>query len=117
MNYYVKVNTEKKTLTIDDSKKPNSRDELLIEQYLKAGYTIRFKSEKRSAEAKKRMAQKASKEEIIEILKPYEDLTEKFNEICKGKGEGHGVFAAKAWYEKTAKAIIAEREKQKEEKK
>ncbi len=110
MGYYVSVDNDKKTLTIDDSLKPNSRDLLLIENYVKGGYKIRFKSEKRAIKAKERADKKASLDEIKVAVAPYADLKETFEEKITGKGKGHGVFAVKSWYEKVAKAEIEKRE-------
>ena len=110
MGYYVsKVDTEKKVLTIDDSVKPNSRDQLLIDSYLKVGYQLRFKSDARTIKARERASQKPSIAEITETLKDYPDLMKEFESIKKGKGKGHGVFAAKSWYEKTAAPEIEKR--------
>lgn len=109
MGYYVSVDTDKKVLTIDDSLKPNKRDQFLIDNYLRVGYTIRFKSKERAKKAAERAKQKASIEEIKAAVEPYEDLKKKFEDIKGGKGKGHGVFAAKSWYEKEAKAEIEKR--------
>ena len=110
MGYYVaKVDPEKKVLTIDDSVKPNSRDQLLIDTYIKAGYTLRFKSDARTKKAKERAAQKPSIAEITKTLKEFPDLEKEFETIKKGKEKGHGVFAAKSWYEKTAAPEIEKR--------
>ncbi len=117
MGYYVNVNTAKKVLTIDDSITPNARDQFLIDNYLKVGYTIRFKSEKRAVKAKERAKTKASVEEIKKAVEPYEDLKTKCESISTGKGKGHGAFAVKSWYEKEAKAEIEKRQKEAKEKK
>lgn len=109
MSYYVNVDTEKKVLTIDDSVKPNSRDQFLIDNYLKVGYTIRFKSEARAKKAKERADKQPTIAEIEEILKPYDDLAKQFEEIKKGKGKGKGAFAAKSWYNKEAAPEIEKR--------
>ena len=53
---YYKLNKEKKTITIDTKATPNAAEEMALEMYVKAGYEIRFKSEKRAAAAKKRAA-------------------------------------------------------------
>lgn len=113
MKYYVTVDPEKKVLTIDDSLKPNSRDQLLIDTYIKAGYTIRFKSEARTKKAKERAQKKASLDDIKTAVKPYDDLQKILDDKLKGKGKGHGVFAVKSWYENEAKKEIETREKKK----
>lgn len=113
MSYYVNVDSEKKVLTIDDSVKPSSRDQFLIENYLKVGYTIRFKSEARAKKAKERADKQPTVGEIEEILKPYDDLAKQFEEIKKGKGKGKGAFAAKSWYKNTALPEIEKRNKEK----
>ena len=111
MSYYVTVDTEKKVLTIDDSVKPTSRDQFLIDNYLKAGYTLRFKSEARAKKAKERADKQPTIAEIEEILKPYDDLAKEFEEIKKGKGKGKGAFAAKSWYNKKGKEEVEKRAK------
>ena len=111
MGYYVNPDTKKKVLTIDDSVKPTARDQFLLDNYLKAGYTIRFKSEKRAEKAKERADKQKSIAEIEEILKPFPDLAEKFADIKKGKGKGKGAFAAKSWFNKEGKEEVEKREK------
>lgn len=112
MGYYVNVDTAKKVLTIDDSVKPNDRDQFLIDNYLKVGYTIRFKSEKRADKARERAQKNATIEEIEKAVEPYEDLKKEFDFKRKGKGKGHGAFAVKSWYNKEAKAEIEKRQKE-----
>lgn len=53
---YFKLNKEKKTITIDTKETPKDAEKMALEFYVKAGYEIRFKSEKRAAAAKKRAA-------------------------------------------------------------
>ena len=112
MGYYVNVDTAKKVLTIDDSITPNARDQFLIDNYLKVGYTIRFKSEKRAEKARERAQKNATIEEIKKAVEPYEDLKKELEEKQKGKGKGHGAFAVKSWYNKEAKAEIEKRQKE-----
>lgn len=54
--YTTRINskTGKKTITLDTGVTPSPAEALAIEIYVKAGYEIRFKSEKRAAAAKKR---------------------------------------------------------------
>ena len=117
MSYFVNVDTEKKVLTIDDSIKPTSRDQFLIDTYVKAGYSMRFKSEARTKRAKERADKEPKIAEIEEKLRPFEDLLEKFEEIKKGKGQGKGAFAAKSWFKRIAIAEIEKRNKEAKEKK
>ena len=51
---YMKVNGDKKVITIDKEVKPTEDDKILMGIYLQNGYTLRFKSEKRAAAAAKR---------------------------------------------------------------
>jgi len=51
---YFKVNVEKKTITIDTTVTPIAAEERAVDSYVKAGYIIKFKSEKRAAAARKR---------------------------------------------------------------
>lgn len=53
---YYKLNKEKKTVTIDTKATPTEAEKMALEMYVKAGYEIRYKSEKRAAAAKKRAA-------------------------------------------------------------
>ena len=112
--YITNVDTVKKVFTIDESVKPTARDTFECDSYIRNGYKVRWKSEARTIKAKERADKKASTEEIQKVLENFEDLKAKFEEIKKGKGKGHGVFAAKSWYEKTA---VPEIEKRKNEKK
>lgn len=112
--YITNVDSEKKVITLNDKEKPTARDDFEIDRYLKAGYTIRWKSIKRTEKAKERAEKKDSVETIIKKLEEFPDLKEKFEEIKKGKDKGHGVFAAKSWYEKEALPEIANRKKETE---
>ena len=114
--YITNVDSEKKTITLDEKEKPTARDTFEVDSYLKAGYIIRWKSEKRTEKAKERADKKASIEDIKKALEKYEDLKAQFEEIKKGKGKGHGVFAAKSWFEKVAAPEIAKREAEKKSK-
>ena len=96
---YYKVNPEKKTITIDDSVKPTKQDEADLMRYLGAGYILRHKSAARSATAKSRSGG-LTKADIEKALANEPKFLEKFTKLCKGKGKGQGVFAAKSWYEK-----------------
>lgn len=100
MGYYVTPDTDKKVLTIDDSVKPTSRDQFLIDNYLKAGYTLRFKSEARAKKAAERQKDNFTIEEIEKLLEDKPDLKGEFEAIKKGKDKGHGAFAAKSWFNK-----------------
>lgn len=56
-NYFVtRVNpkTGKKTITLDTGVNPTPAEVTAVEIYVKAGYEIRFKSEKRASSARKR---------------------------------------------------------------
>lgn len=108
-NYY-KVNPEKKTITVDDSVKPTKQDEADLMRYLGAGYILRHKSAARSATAKSR-SEGVTKEEIEKALADEPKFLEKFTKLCKGRGKGQGVFAAKSWYKKDYPKEKAEAEK------
>lgn len=98
MGYYVSnVDTKRKVLTIDDSVEPNKRDQLLIDSYLKVGYTIRFKSQDRTQIAKERAEKNLKVEDIKEIFTDFPELLEEFEEIKSGRGKGKGAFAALSW--------------------
>ena len=51
---YLKVNAEKKVITIDKAVKPTEDDKMLMGIYVQNGYIIRYKSEKRAAAAAER---------------------------------------------------------------
>ena len=56
-NYYVvrtNPKTLKKTITLDTNVQPTAAELVAVETYVKAGYEIRFKSEKRAKVAKER---------------------------------------------------------------
>ena len=56
-NYFVvrtNPKTGKKTITIDTGVTPIPAEVVAVETYVKAGYEIRFKSEKRASAARKR---------------------------------------------------------------
>ena len=58
--YYVaRINpkTLKKTITLDTNVAPSAAELVAVETYVKAGYEIRFKSEKRAAAARERAKQ------------------------------------------------------------
>ena len=112
--YYANVNHDNKTITINMGIEKKPEDEAVIDFYSKQGYKLRFKSVRKSAQMKQRQADKETYAQMKEILTAYPDLEEQFNAIAKGKGKGHGVFAAKAWYQKTAKPEIEKRAANKE---
>ena len=117
MANYVTADAIKKVITIDDSVTPTARDQFLVDTYVKGGYTIRFKSETRTKRAKDRADKEPKIADIVETLKPFADLTEKFMEIKKGKGKGKGAFAAKSWFNNVAAKEIEKRNKEAKEKK
>lgn len=97
-----KLNTEKKIIIIDDNNITSvEKDDVAM--YVAAGYTIKHKSEKRSAAAKGR-AETLTKESILKALKANTEAKETFENICKGKGTGKGFFAAKKWYKEYLEA-------------
>ena len=51
---YYKLNTERKTITIVDTVKPTKADETDIALYIKCGYVLRHKSQKRAELARER---------------------------------------------------------------
>lgn len=96
---YYKLDTKKKTITIDDEVKPSDRELQDVATYVSAGYIIKHKSEARSLKAKERARKnKYKNEEILEALKDDAKAKETYEEIKNGKGKGTGFFAAKSWY-------------------
>lgn len=51
---YLKVNADKKVITIDKSVKATEDDKMLLNIYVGNGYIVRYKSEKRAAAARER---------------------------------------------------------------
>lgn len=97
MSNYYKVNTDRMTITIDDSVKPTKQDEKDIAMYLSAKYKIRHKSTLRATEAKER-ANGLKKDEMLEKLAGDKAGLEKFNSFFTCKGVGKGFFAARKWF-------------------
>lgn len=92
------VNKENKTITKDDSKL-TQKDRDTIAMYIAGGYTLRDKSEKRTETMTKRAAENHfTKEEMVKYLSKDEEALKTFNAILKGKGKGHGIFAAKKYF-------------------
>lgn len=69
---FYKLNADRKTITIDTKKIPNEAEKFAVEMYVKAGYTIRYKSEKRAAAAKKRITENGGKIVKKEVKKDEE---------------------------------------------
>jgi hypothetical protein len=51
---YYKVDADKRIITIDSKVTPSAAEKDVVQMYVNAGYTIRFKSEARAAAARKR---------------------------------------------------------------
>lgn len=51
---YFKIDSNKKIITIDEKVVPSAAEKDVVQMYVNAGYTIRFKSQKRAAAARKR---------------------------------------------------------------
>ena len=51
---YYRVNTDNKTITINDKVKPSATEEKDVQLYLSAGYKLRHKSEARAEKARER---------------------------------------------------------------
>lgn len=92
-----KLNTEKKTITIDDSVKATAAEEKDIALYVAAGYVIKHKSKKRAANAAKR-ADGLSNADIEKALAGNKEALAEYKKIKAAKGKGGGFFAAKKWY-------------------
>lgn len=58
---YYKLNSDKKTITIDTKVSPTAQDKEEVQMYVVAGYIIRHKSEKRAAAAKERIEKNGGK--------------------------------------------------------
>lgn len=51
---YFTINAQKKVITLDTKAFPSQAEKDAAQMYVNAGYTVRFKSEKRAAAARKR---------------------------------------------------------------
>lgn len=120
---YLTVNYDAKTFTINEAVKPTAQDEDMITRYLRAGFKMRYKSTKRTANATEKALTNA------QILKAFEEeakdekrkaivakAQEVYNAIksdttkgADGKRLG-GFFKAKTWYEKKYKTGEWEKE-------
>ena len=58
---YYKLNANNKTITLDSKVVPTALDEKTVQMYVNAGYIVRYKSEKRAAAARKRIADNGGK--------------------------------------------------------
>lgn len=97
-----KVNTEKRTITIDDTVTATAAEEKDIDRYLKAGYVIKHKSQKRAEQAAER-TDSLTDATILEVLKDNEEALNKYIDIKTGKGKGQGFFSAKSWFKDKCK--------------
>lgn len=58
---YFKLNKETEVVTIDTKVTPKQAEKDVVQMYVNAGWTIRFKSEKRAAAARKRIKENGGK--------------------------------------------------------
>lgn len=66
---FLKVDDKKKTIIIDKKEVPTEADKFVFEGLIKAGYTFRYKSEKRAEVAKKRFKKKKDEAKNTEETK------------------------------------------------
>lgn len=110
---YLTVNYDAKTFTINEAVKPTAQDEDMITRYLRAGFKMRYKSTKRTANATKKAltneqilsafeeeGKKEDRKEIVaKALEVYKSKKADTSKGADGKRLG-GFFVAKSWYEK-----------------
>lgn len=83
----------KKTMTISvDSANMTNAEWKMVELKQNEGYTIREKKPSK----KKKIEGETEKDRIKNMITNESDLAQ-FEQILKGKGKGHGYFAAKAF--------------------
>ena len=68
---YYKIDAAKKIVTIDTKVIPSNTEKDVVQMYVNAGYTIRFKSEKRASAARKRAKENGGvgKKKVAEPVK------------------------------------------------
>ncbi len=87
------IDTDTKTITIDDSVKQTDNDRADIQMYVVAGYIIRHKSKARSAAALKR-SDNVTADQCRQALKASKKALAEFEQIMSEKG----FFSAKKYY-------------------
>ena len=134
---YLTVNYEAMTFTVNDAEKPTAQDEADIARFLRAGFKMRHKSAKRTANATENAmkdadilkafdndkADEAKKDVAEKGLAEYKRIKADTSKNAEGKRNG-GFFKAKAWYVSTyvsaehyADVLEEEKKKKEEEKK
>ena len=71
---YYKLDAAKHIVTIDTKVIPSTAEKDVVQMYVNAGYTIRFKSEKRAAAARKRAKETGFGSK--KVVKPAEEKME-----------------------------------------
>lgn len=98
---YFTLNQTKKTITVDTTITPAAGDEEAVALYVKMGYALVIKSQKRAKQMRDK-ADKRSKEDFEELLKDNPEGLKTFKDICDGKQTNDkgcsGLWAAKRWY-------------------
>lgn len=98
---YFTLDHDKKFITVDTTIKPAKGDEEAVALYVKMGYKMRIKSQKRAEEMRKK-ADGLDADAIKLALKDDEEALKKFDDIIHGKKTNDdgktGFFAAKKWY-------------------
>ena len=98
---YFTIDQKKHVVTVDTTVKPAKGDEEAVALYVKMGYDMRMKSQKRAAKMAAKAAESNIKKADIEAaIKGDKEAVKVFNAIMKGEDANHkkGFFAAKAWY-------------------
>lgn len=100
-----RINEKNKTISVGANITEAEKNALAI--YISAGYTVRAKSEVKSAQAKKKADALPKKAEIIKILEDNKKAEELkiFKEMCEDKEKGN-FFKARAWYLKEVKPTL-----------
>ena len=95
-----RLDTKKKIVVLNDEVKLTDIEQADIDMYVRNGWILKHKSVAKSVKAKETAAETAvyTKEYIRKELEKDEAKLAQFEAILKGKGKGHGWFAAKAWF-------------------
>ena len=100
---YLTVNYDAMTFTVNDAEKPTAQDEADIARFLRAGFKMRHKSAKRTANATEKamtdeviLAELKENENPLALVK-YLAIKSDTTKDANGKRVG-GFFKAKAWY-------------------
>lgn len=92
-----KVNSNKKTIIIDDVTKLTENEKKEIKFYNELGYTVTFKH-KTNRKIEVKPENKLTDKEIRKALENNHDKLAEYDAIKDKKGKGGGFLSARKWY-------------------